>query len=104
MRENRITEKNEIAKKAPRETYAVQHDSNSGLNFITVQDSKPVSFISTAAGVTLLGSVKRYDKESKTKKDIPFPNAFKVYNKFMGGVDIHDQYCSRVLPIFRSKK
>lgn len=22
----------------------------------------------------------------------------------MGGVDIHDQYCSRVLPILRSKK
>ena len=52
--------------------------NNSGLNFITLQDLKPVSIISTAVGVSPLGSAKRYDKESKTKKDIPFPNAFKV--------------------------
>lgn len=32
------------------------------------------------------------------------PSAFSIYNKYMGGVDIHDQYCSKVTPTMRSKK
>lgn len=32
------------------------------------------------------------------------PAAFSLYNKYMGGVDTHDQYCSKLLPTFRSKK
>jgi len=104
VRENRVGVKNVLDKKAPRGTYAVQHEKNSGINFITIQDSKPVSILSTAAGINPLNSVKRYDKEAKTKKELSFPNAFQVYNKHMGGVDIHDQNYSRVLPMFRLKK
>jgi len=104
VRENRIDQKNNVDKDAPRGTYAVKHDKNSGVNFITVKDSKLVSVLSTAAGVTPQSSVKRYSKELKSKVEIPFPNAFKIYNLFMGGVDIHDMYCNRLLPIIRSKK
>lgn len=104
VRENRVNTKNVVDKKAPKGTYVVQHDQSSGINFITVQDSKPVSILSTAAGVSPLGAVKRYSKTDKQKKEIAFPNAFKNYNQFMGGVDLHDQYCNKVLPIFRSKK
>lgn len=104
VRENRIKEKNDVPKDAARGTYAVKHDQNSGINFITVKDSKLVSVLSTAAGVTPEFTVQRYDKESKSKKPIPFPNAFSAYNKFMGGVDIHDMYCNIVRPIIRSKK
>jgi len=73
------------------------------MNFITIVDSKPVSILSTAAGVTPLSTVKRYDKTEK-KTNLQYPNAFTYYNKFMGGVDVHDQYCNRLLPILRSKK
>lgn len=104
VRENRINEKNDVPKDALRGSYAVKHDKNSGINFITVKDSKLVSILSTAAGVTPHISVKRYNKELKKETDIPFPNAFSVYNKYMGGVDIHDMYCYRVMPIIRSKK
>jgi len=104
VRENRVGVKNVLDKNAPRGIYAVQHEKNSGINFITIQDSKPVSILSTAADINPLSSVKRYDEEAKTKKELPFPNAFQVYNKHMDGVDIHDQNCSRVLPMFRSKK
>lgn len=104
VRKDRVSESNEVDKKAPRGTYEVKHDVNSGINFITVMDSKPVSILSTRAGVTPLSSVKRIDKETRRKKDLPFPNAFTAYNKFMGGVDIHDQHCNKVLPMFRSKK
>lgn len=104
VRENRIKEKNEVAKDAARGTWAVKHDENSGINFITVKDSKLVSVLSTAAGVTPQTNVFRYNPDQKRKVNIPFPNAFSAYNKFMGGVDIHDMYCNRVLPIIRSKK
>ncbi|XP_014487681.1 PREDICTED: piggyBac transposable element-derived protein 3-like [Dinoponera quadriceps] len=104
VRDNRVSVKNVLDKNAPRETHLVQHEQNNGLNFITVQDSKAVLILSTAAGVIPLGSISRYDKIEKIKKGLPFPHAFTVYNQFMGGIDIHDQHCSRVLPIFRSKK
>jgi len=52
IRENRVTEKNIISKKSPRGSYVVKHDKNSGMNYITAMDSKLVSIVSTAAGVT----------------------------------------------------
>lgn len=104
VRDNRVGVKNDLDKNARRGTHQVKHEQNSGLNFITVQDSKPVSILSTAAGVSPLGSVTRYDKVDKMQKGLSFPHAFTVYNQFMGGIDTHDQHCSRVLPIFRSKK
>ncbi|XP_043271229.1 piggyBac transposable element-derived protein 2-like [Venturia canescens] len=104
VRKNRIKETNDIDAKAPRGTFKVKHDQNSGINFITVVDSKPVSILSTAAGITPVSDVTRYDKNAKEKKTISFPNAFKVYNSFMGGVDLQDQYCHKLIPIVRSKK
>lgn len=106
VRENRIKAENRnvIQKDAPRGTFEVQHDKNSGLNYITLKDSKVVSVLSTAAGVSPQSSANRWNKELKCKTGIPFPHAFSIYNKFMGGVDIHDMYCNRVMPSIRSKK
>ncbi|XP_032688514.1 piggyBac transposable element-derived protein 3-like [Odontomachus brunneus] len=104
IRENRVADKNVISKTSKRGTYVVKHDKNSGINYITAMDSKLVSIISTAAGVTLLSDSKRYSSESKAKIDIPFPQAFHLYNRFMGGVDLHDGHCNNVAPCIRSKK
>lgn len=104
IRDNRVKEKNILEKKAPRGTYIVKHDRNSGINFITIMDSKPVSIASTAAGVSPLSTSRRYSSEARSKTDIPFPQAFHLYNKFMGGVDVHDGHCNSVLPSIRSKK
>lgn len=104
VRKDRMKEKNSLGKNVARGTYNVKSEVNSGMNYITLMDSKEVSLLSTAAGVTPLKEVKRYSKENKSKIDIPMPNAFSMYNKYMGGVDIHDQYCSSLLPSFRSKK
>lgn len=51
VRKDRIKEKNDLNKKAPRGSHAVKHDKISGMNFITLMDSKGVSVLSTAAGV-----------------------------------------------------
>lgn len=104
VRKNRIQESNNIDAKAARGTYKAKHDKNSGMNFITVVDSKPVSILSTAAGITPLSDVQRRSKATKGKASMSFPNAFKVYNSYMGGVDLHDQHCNKLMPIVRSKK
>ncbi|XP_058810354.1 piggyBac transposable element-derived protein 3-like [Phymastichus coffea] len=80
VRDNRVPVKNVIHKKVPRGTYAVKHEKNSGINYITIMDSKPVLILSTAAGVTPLSSAKRYNSIEKEKVDIPVPQAFHLYN------------------------
>lgn len=96
--------KNVVDAKADRGSFAVKHERNSGLNYITVKDSKVVSMASTLAGVTPTQPMKRYSSEASSKVDIPFPNVFSLYNKFMGGVDLHDSHCNNVMPGIRSKK
>ncbi|XP_018397161.1 PREDICTED: piggyBac transposable element-derived protein 3-like [Cyphomyrmex costatus] len=59
VRSDRIREKNSIDKDAPKGTHAAKHDKNSGLNFITARDSKDVSILSTAAGVSPQMPMKR---------------------------------------------
>jgi len=103
IRDNRVKKKNVLDKKASRGTYIVKHDLNSGINFI-IMDSKPVSIASTAAGITPLSTSKRYSSEARSKTEVLFPQAFHLYNKFMGGVDVHDGHCNNVLPSIRSKK
>lgn len=104
VRRNRVNIDNELDKKAVRGTISVKHEEKSGLNFITVMDSKPVSLLSTAAGVEPLSNAKRYSKEVKSKNDLPFPRAFTLYNKYMGGVDLHDGHCSNLMPCIRAKR
>lgn len=48
VRKNRVNVDNELDKKAPRGSISVKHELKSGLNFITVMDSKPVSLLSWA--------------------------------------------------------
>ncbi|XP_043479185.1 uncharacterized protein LOC122509295 [Leptopilina heterotoma] len=56
------------------------------------------------AGVTPCSTVKRYSSEKKRKMEIEFPKAFTLYNKFMGGVDLHDAHCSNLMPLHKVKK
>lgn len=106
LRENRVKkeDKHVISAKSPRGTYAVKHENGSGINYITLVDSKSVSMASTAAGVTPMYDASRRSKEHKEKVSIPFPNVFQVYNKYMGGVDVHDGRCNYASPCIRSKK
>lgn len=91
-----MKERNYIHRSAARGTYKAKYDRNSGINYITLMDSKQVSVLSTAAGINALKPVKRYSGETRSKVDITMPGAFSFYNKYMGSVDIHDQYCSKV--------
>ncbi|XP_058810657.1 piggyBac transposable element-derived protein 3-like [Phymastichus coffea] len=102
VRQNRVKEKVEMPKKAERGTTMALHDSNSNLNYITVMDSKPVSVPSTKYGDEPKVEVQRWHESSK--KSILFPQAFSMYNRYMGGVDLHDQHCKALTPTIKSKK
>ncbi|XP_058793744.1 piggyBac transposable element-derived protein 3-like [Phymastichus coffea] len=104
VRSNRIKTTNEIDKKSKRGTFVSKYDKNSGLNYITVMDSKPLSVLSTCASVRPFGTVRRYSKEQKKKETLEFPRAFTFYNQYMGGVDLHDSHCSNLRSPVRSKK
>ena len=60
--------------------------------------------LSTTAAESPLKTVKCYSKEKKAQSDISMAAEFFFYDKFMGGVDVHDQYRSEVLPSLRSKR
>ena len=53
VRANRVNVTNGIDK-SKKGTYVVKHEKSSGVNFITVIDSKPISMLSTAVGELLL--------------------------------------------------
>ena len=67
-------------------------------------DSKPISILFSIAGLTCSTNVTRYDTEAKGKTALPFPNAFKVYNCFMGGIDLHNQHCNNLMSLIRAKR
>ncbi|KAK3933163.1 PiggyBac transposable element-derived protein 3 [Frankliniella fusca] len=61
-----------------------------GVQVIKWLDNKCVHLASTLAGTQPEGKVKRWDKKERAKVDVPTPRAFELYNKNMGGVDLHD--------------
>jgi len=101
---NNLIKKHNLDKKCERGTHVVTHEVNSEINYITVVDSKNVSIISTASGVTPRSKVERLQKNKKQKVAIEFPSVFLIYNMFMGGVDFHDQHCSDFRPTIHGKK
>lgn len=109
IRKSRVN-KNEhtFNKKAPRGSYKVNHDKNSGINYISVIGSKQVSLLSTTAGVTPLKPMPRFSKEENKKVERNFPFAIFTYNKNIGCVDLHNYRYNyrynRVLPSIRGKK
>ncbi|XP_058810261.1 piggyBac transposable element-derived protein 2-like [Phymastichus coffea] len=76
VRKDRVKQKHDFEKKAPRGTNKASYDRNSGMNLISVVDSKEVSILSTAADVTPLEPMERYSRTAKKRSKLEFPCAF----------------------------
>ena len=63
---------------------------NSGIVAVGWYDNRTVDLVSSHVGVEPVSTVVRYDKKQKKNITVPCPEIIKVYNKFMGGVDLHD--------------
>lgn len=64
--------------------------SRDGILALKWKDTKVVSLLSSASGVEPKTTVLRYDKVSKSPKEVICPNLIKEYNKNMGGIDKSD--------------
>ncbi|XP_058789802.1 fibroblast growth factor receptor 4-like [Phymastichus coffea] len=81
VRKDRVKQKHDFEKKAPRGTNQASYDRNSEMNLISVIDSKEVSILSTASGVTSLEPMERYSRTAKKRSKLEFPCDFSSYNK-----------------------
>ena len=103
-KEKRVTVSVSLKNNSPRGSFECKHDSSSKINYVSVKDSKIVSILSSAAGVTPTANMERYSAADHKKVQIAFPQAFQIYNKCMYGVDLHDQHCNDVKIEMKSKK
>ena len=79
-------------------------DSNTAIRVIKWFDSKSVTFLTSFESAGPTSTVKRWDKASKSKIDVPCPRAVHTYNTFMGGADLLDSLIGLYKIKLRSKK
>lgn len=68
------------------------------------KDNKAVYLASTCSGKIPETSVSRWDKTSRSYKDVQCPNVVQMYNGKMGGVDLLDQSMEYYRTFFRTRK
>ena len=66
------------------------HVSCNGVLAMVWKDNKPVTLLSSHAGVEPISTAKRWDKDTKKKVEVPCPAVIKEYNGKMGGIDKSD--------------
>lgn len=81
-----------------------RYDSNSLLLFVRWKDNNTVTMITNYDTVEPLSTVKRWSSIQKIKIDVPQPMVYRSYNKFMGGVDMHDQNVNNYRISIKGKK
>ena len=74
-----------------------------GLQCIVWKDNKGVAFLNNIADPSKLTQVPRQNKDG-TRSQIPCPEAVKLYNKYMGGVDAFDSKRKTYFASRKSKK
>ncbi|KAK9711703.1 Transposase IS4 [Popillia japonica] len=78
-----------IAKKE-RGTHDCAYDQRTGISMVRWNDNSVVTIISNQFNSEPLCPTKRYNRKEKKYVSIDQPHVIKLYNKYMGGVDLHD--------------
>ena len=85
--------------KSGRGSFDYRTDVNSGLHLIRWLDNGCVQLVSNYAGVKATKTIKRWDGKVKKHVDVPCPEAVRLYNEAMGGVDLADM----LIALYRTK-
>lgn len=83
---------------------ATARTKNNKISLTRWKDNAVVTVASTLYGQSPIGTSSRWSKAEKKKVEIPTPNAIKMYNKNMGGVDRMDQNINAYRISVRGKK
>lgn len=87
--------------KKQRGAFASAYDDETKVSIVRWNDNSTVTVCSNIHNVTPVNKVKRYNRKERKDIYISQPNVISEYNKYMGGVDLHDNgianYRSRVL-------
>lgn len=94
IRENRLAncplEASNIIRKKNRGSYDFVFDSKAEVPLVRWNDNSIVTMISNNCSINPVGSAMRYDRKQRKEVYLPQLNMIQEYNKFMGGVDLHD--------------
>lgn len=90
-----------VISKMQRGSYSSAYDKSTGISLVRWNDNSVVTLISNYDNVQPLNTTKRYNRKEKKMENISQPAVILEYNKFMGGVDLHDNaianYRTRIL-------
>ena len=84
--------------------YIYAYEENSETVLCKWKDNNTVCIISNGACVEPSGTAKRWSTKDRRKVDIQQPYLIKVYNNYMGGVDLFDSNIAHLRPRIRGKK
>ncbi|XP_063921127.1 piggyBac transposable element-derived protein 3-like [Zophobas morio] len=81
-----------VLKKKGRGTYEEYKTTVNSVDIHTLKwfDNKSVCLLSTFCGSQPVDIVERFDRKGKRRVEVTRPNMIKLYNNFMGGVDLLD--------------
>lgn len=77
-------------KKRGRGSYDFKTEVNNNVLAVKWFDNKCVHIVSTYVGVEPIANVQRWSVQANSHVDVPRPACIATYNKYMGGVDLHD--------------
>lgn len=108
VRQNRLKncplEKDSDIKKKERGSFDSAYDPKSNLLVVKWNDNALVIVASNCSGITPLQKANRFSRTKKQKVTIQQPQMIAEYNKYMGGVDLHDNGVANYRIGVRGKK
>lgn len=108
LRENRRSgcplPSNKVFKKSKRGSWDFRSTNKRSIIVATWNDNNIVNIVSNCVGIQPTHTVSRFSRAEKKRVNLEQPQALKVYNKYMGGVDRSDQNMSLYRTAVRGKK